>query len=193
MATAAEPETYAAPDTDGDGVADAADACAGTPYGVAVDAAGCTKDSDNDGVSEDRDRCAGTHAGVNVDADGCEIIRLKPVFFATNSAELDERAKQKLDESITILARHPDLEVEVGGHADSRGTDEYNMALSVRRAEAVRAYLELKGVKAANLTVRGYGESRPVASNETAFGQSENRRVELKTFDRQLSASSSEE
>ena len=194
MATAAdESVTYVDPDTDGDGVVDPADACAGTPYGVAVDAAGCTRDSDKDGVSEDRDLCAGTFAGASVDADGCEIIKLKPVFFATESADLDERAKQKLDESIEILARHPNLEVEIGGHADSRGTEEYNMALSVRRAEAVRTYLELKGVKPTNLTVRGYGESKPVASNETAFGQSENRRVELKTFEGQLSASANEE
>ena len=188
MVLAADPESIIEPDTDQDGVADLADACAGTPYGVAVDAAGCTKDSDLDGISEDRDLCAGTHPGVKVDAAGCEIVELKTVYFATNSAELDERTRQKLDESAEILARHPNLAVEIGGHADSRGTDEYNMALSIRRAEAVRDYLAQKGIDADNLTVRGYGETRPIASNETLLGQSDNRRVELKALQGQIRA-----
>ena len=72
-----------------------------------------------------------------------------------------------------------DVKVEVAGHTDSVGTEEYNMGLSLRRAEAVRQYLVGKGIAADRLIVRGYGESRPVADNATAEGRFQNRRVEL--------------
>ena len=136
-------------------------------------------DTDGDGVTDDRDKCPGTAAGKVVDADGCEKIQLKNVYFDTESAELSARARGKLDETAATLKRHPDLKVEIAGHADSRGPEDYNQALSERRAEAVRRYLEAKGVDTSRMTARGYGESRPVASNDTVLGQSENRRVEL--------------
>jgi outer membrane protein OmpA-like peptidoglycan-associated protein len=74
--------------------------------------------------------------------------------------------------------------VEVGGHTDSVGSEAYNQGLSERRADAVRDYLMSKGVKASRLTARGYGESRPVASNDTEEGRAENRRVELVVIER---------
>ena len=72
-----------------------------------------------------------------------------------------------------------DVKVEIAGHTDSVGTDEYNMGLSLRRAESVRNYLVDKGIPADRLTIRGYGESQPVADNATAEGRFQNRRVEL--------------
>ena len=71
------------------------------------------------------------------------------------------------------------MKVEVAGHTDSIGTDSYNMGLSLRRANAVRDYLISKGIAAENLTAKGYGESQPVADNQTAAGRFKNRRVEL--------------
>ena len=136
-------------------------------------------DSDGDGVTDDRDRCPGTLASVAVDAMGCEQIRMKNVYFDTESAALSARAQGKLDAAAEVLARHPGLKVEIAGHADSRGPEEYNQALSERRAEAVRRYLETKGIDSARMTARGYGESQPAASNDTVLGKADNRRVEL--------------
>jgi len=72
----------------------------------------------------------------------------------------------------------------VAGHTDSVGTDSYNQGLSERRANAVKDYLTAQGIKASRLTARGYGESRPVASNDTDEGRAENRRVELIVLDK---------
>jgi OOP family OmpA-OmpF porin len=120
-----------------------------------------------------------------VDVNGCEIIELKPVYFETESAVLFELARRVLDDSASILLRYPDVQIEIGGHADSRGHAVYNMELSLRRADAVRQYLEQAGVDPTRMTVRGYGESLPVASNQIALGQAENRRVEeLQVLDR---------
>ena len=136
-------------------------------------------DSDGDGVANDRDQCPGTPAGVKVDANGCEIVKLKNVYFGFDSAVLLATAKRLLDESASILKRHPDLQVDIVGYADSRGPESYNMKLSERRAEAVRKYLEQAGVDAARLTARGYGESHPGASDMSANGLAQSRRVEL--------------
>jgi OOP family OmpA-OmpF porin len=141
-------------------------------------------DTDGDGITDDRDQCPDTMTGAKVDANGCEEIRLKKVHFGFDSSELDAAAQRKLDETAEMLARHPHLMVEIAGHADSRGPGDYNLALSERRAEAVRRYLEQKGIDPARMTARGYGESRPVASNDTATGQAENRRVELHAMGR---------
>jgi OOP family OmpA-OmpF porin len=88
-------------------------------------------------------------------------------------------AKRLLDESASMLNRHPDLQVDIVGYADSRGPESYNLKLSERRAEVVRKYLEQAGVDAARLTARGYGESHPGASDMSANGLAQSRRVEL--------------
>jgi OOP family OmpA-OmpF porin len=136
-------------------------------------------DTDSDGVIDDRDLCPGTARGADVDANGCEKIRLKNVYFDTESAQLSEAEKRKLDEAAESLARRPDLKLEIAGHADSRGPEDYNLTLSERRAAAVVDYLEQKGIERTRLTARGYGESRPSASNDTVLGRADNRRVEL--------------
>jgi len=141
-------------------------------------------DTDGDGITDDRDQCPGTRAGTDVDAKGCEKIQLENAYFATDSSALGSTAQRRLDEAAEMLARHPDLNIEIAGHADSRGSEDYNLALSERRAMAVRAYLEQKGIDAARMAVRGYGESQPVAGNDSALGQADNRRVELRPMGR---------
>ena len=134
------------------------------------------QDSDHDGVTDDRDRCPGTVAGANVDLNGCEIqetIDLKNIYFGFDSDVLHPASKRLLDHSASILSRHSDLQVEIAGYADISGPERYNMGLSQRRAEVVRAYLEQAGGNPANLTVRGYGES-----NSATYAA--NRRVELR-------------
>jgi len=144
-------------------------------------------DSDQDGVTDDRDRCPGTVAGAKVDLNGCEIqetIDLKNIYFGFDSDVVLPTARRLLEHSASILLRNPDLQVEIAGYADTRGSERYNDALSLRRAEAVRQYLEQAGVDTANLTVRGYGKSQLVAADMTATKLAENRRVELRITNR---------
>ena len=139
--------------------------------------AAAPRDSDGDGVVDDRDRCPNTIAGARVDANGCEVVTLKGVNFANNSATLTPESTAVLDQAAAGLMRRGDIKVEVAGHTDNRGTAALNRDLSQRRAEAVRSYLVSKG---ANLSARGYGPDSPVADNKTANGRAENRRVELR-------------
>jgi outer membrane protein OmpA-like peptidoglycan-associated protein len=78
-----------------------------------------------------------------------------------------------------ILLAYPGLSVDVEGHTDSTGSDDYNQRLSERRAQAVRDYLVAQSIKSANVTAKGFGESHPVTTNDTSVGRQQNRRVEL--------------
>ena len=101
------------------------------------------------------------------------------VTFATNSADLSASLYPVLDKVSSTLTQYDQTMVEVAGHTDSTGTAAYNQALSQRRAQSVAAYLESRGVRNARLMVVGAGESHPLASNDTAEGRAQNRRVEL--------------
>ena len=87
----------------------------------------------------------------------------------------------QLDELSEILKRYEAANLIIEGHADSQGEDAYNLALSQKRTESVKTYLMGKGIMESRLTAIGYGESRPIADNNTAAGRAKNRRVELKT------------
>lgn len=108
-----------------------------------------------------------------------ESVCLRGVNFETNSDILTPTSHAILDEAVQMLKDRPEIEVEIQGHTDSRGSDAYNQRLSERRADSVRRYLVSKGIEACRLRAVGYGEKRPIASNETAEGMAENRRVEL--------------
>lgn len=167
-------------DSDGDGVPDYRDQCPGTPAGVEVDARGCPLDSDGDGVPDYRDQCPDTPAGVEVNALGCpESLVLRDVNFEFDSAQLTPNAQQVLNGVAERLVNNPDVRVSIEGHTDSRGSAEYNQNLSQRRAESVAAYLSQRGVQSNRMRAVGYGEERPVASNDTDDGRAQNRRVEL--------------
>jgi outer membrane protein OmpA-like peptidoglycan-associated protein len=107
------------------------------------------------------------------------IVNVSDVLFDTGSATLKPGAREKLARVAGILASHPDLTIEIEGHTDSVGGDDYNQRLSERRAESVRAYLVQQKIPPAAVDAEGFGESRPVASNATAAGRQQNRRVEL--------------
>ncbi len=176
-------------DSDGDGVNDAADQCANTPAGEQVDAKGCPipKDGDGDGVTDDKDRCPNTPAGVQVDAEGCQVLFeetkktliLEGVNFETGKAALTPESQTILNGVAESLVANEEINVEVSGHTDNTGSRALNQRLSRARAEAVRQYLIDRGVAAARLTAVGRGPDRPVASNRTAEGRAQNRRVEL--------------
>ncbi len=108
-----------------------------------------------------------------------DTVTLRNIHFLTASAELYEASKAGLDRLAEALNRHPKLRLEVGGHTDNVGKDEDNLILSERRAKAVYDYLILRGVDPARLTYRGYGESQPIAPNDTPEGRAQNRRTTL--------------
>ena len=139
-------------------------------------------DLDGDGVLNERDKCPNTRPGAVVDLDGCEVeavIELEGIHFEFDKATLKPEAKVVLNEAAALLNKHEKVVVEIAGHTDSTGPEDYNQGLSERRAEAVEDYLTSNGVNASRLSSRGYGESRPVASNDTKEGRAENRRVEM--------------
>jgi OOP family OmpA-OmpF porin len=104
---------------------------------------------------------------------------LRGVNFATNSAAIDPASAVVLDVAAEQLVARKGVRVVVEGHTDSTGSDAYNQALSQRRADSVLEYLVRKGVPAGRLSARGFGESNPIASNDTAEGRALNRRVAL--------------
>ena len=172
-------------DADSDGVLDGFDECPNTPPGSTVNASGCARisDSDGDGVVDSADACANTGKGVKVDGKGCAVAQtvvLEGVNFETGSDVLTASAKAVLDQQAAALKGQPGMAVIIGGHTDNRGAEAYNFNLSVQRAEAVRDYLIAQGIAGDRLTARGFGEAQPRASNDTAEGRQQNRRVELK-------------
>lgn len=174
-------------DSDGDGVTDDKDECPGTPAGATVDENGCELDSDGDGVVDRLDECPNSAPGAQVDIRGCEIkeeIKLQGVNFESNSDRLLPGATRVLDEAVATLKKNPTIKFEVAGHTDSDGAAEYNEGLSARRATTVRDYLAANGIAEDRMTVRGYGESQPIADNATSAGKAENRRVVLRITER---------
>jgi OmpA-OmpF porin, OOP family len=145
----------------------------------------CKLDSDHDGVPDCRDKCPETPPGFKVDEEGCiiekqTVVLLNRVLFTLNSSDLKPEAAEQLDQIVAGLKAQPTVTVEVGGHTCNIGTESYNLALSHRRAEAVRTYLTNHGIEASRLTSEGYGEFSPIANNETEEGRQQNRRVEFR-------------
>lgn len=181
-------------DSDRDGVVDDKDRCPGTPAGVKVDMNGCPRDSDNDGVLDAEDKCPDTPAGSKVDQTGClvpvasksaEVTAAgtwiyKDIEFESNKADLKQSSFGTLSEITAALNVQQALRIEIQGHTDSRGAKAYNMSLSEKRAQSVRAYLASKGIDPSRMTTQGYGPDRPIASNATKEGRARNRRVEIK-------------
>lgn len=152
-----------------------------------VDRVVAPPDSDGDNIADDKDQCPGTLPGLVTNNRGCvigqQVVRLDNVFFEYNSAVLTSASVALLDNAALFLRQQPDMQVEIAGHTDSRGSDAYNQTLSQRRAESVVAALVARQVSAARLTARGYGESQPMSDNVTDEGRARNRRVELRTKD----------
>jgi OOP family OmpA-OmpF porin len=110
-------------------------------------------------------------------------IVLRGVNFDFDKSAIRADAAPILREAATILSENPSVQVSVEGHTDSVGSDSYNLKLSLQRATAVKGFLAKQGVAEARLSTRGFGESQPVASNDTGDGRAQNRRVELKVAD----------
>ena len=173
-----------AKDTDGDGVKDCIDKCPNTPKGCPVDEKGCPVDSDGDGVPDCIDKCKGTPPNTKVDENGCppvgeEMLILTGINFAFDSAKLDKPSETIIDRAVQNLKRNPQMSVLIEGHTDSIGDEDYNMGLSIRRAQAGKDYMISQGIAKERLSKKGFGESQPLESNELEAGRAQNRRVEF--------------
>jgi outer membrane protein OmpA-like peptidoglycan-associated protein len=182
-------ETEGCPDSDGDGVGDATDEC--PDRRGSIDAFGCS-DRDGDHVPDHRDRCPDEKADPRIDprrSDGCpgrafvttsRIEILDRVLFDTGSSVIKAESYAILEEVARIMRADPGLRlVEVAGHTDDVGSHEYNQRLSELRAAAVRRFLTERGIDPRRLDSEGYGETRPVAPNDSEDGRARNRRVEF--------------
>jgi len=179
-------------DSDRDGVSDGLDRCPDTPRRATVNAAGCPSDADKDGVFDGVDKCPETSAEWAVDDEGCPIpvsetyqqfLDEKSVSmdiqFESGKADILPVSEATLRRVGEVLADWPDAKVEIGGHTDSQGAEKFNSDLSKRRAESVKSWLtsNYSDIKPRHLSTKGFGESKPVASNDTAEGRAQNRRV----------------
>ncbi|RIV43903.1 OmpA family protein [Flagellimonas pelagia] len=174
------------PDADGDGVADKDDACP-NEAGPAANKGCPWPDSDGDGVLDKDDQCpdvAGTVAN-----NGCPEVTeevqkqlndyARTILFDTGKSSIKAESTSVMVDIIQILNEYPNAKFTVEGHTDSQGSDATNQALSEKRANAVRDFLIDKGISASRLTAIGYGESKPIATNNTRAGRAQNRRVEI--------------
>lgn len=177
-------------DIDKDGIPDELDACpemAGT-----FSTNGCP-DSDKDGVADKDDKCP-EKAGAMYN-NGCpdikketkvaevnEKINLESINFAVGTPTINAESFSKLENVVKVMNENKDYKLNINGYADDMGPDDFNMSLSQKRANTVKAYLVSKGLDANRLVAKGFGESQPVASNSNEKGRSMNRRVEFKIF-----------
>jgi len=122
---------------------------------------------------------SGTGVGVARQGDNLVLRMPSDVTFASNQSTVNSRFYATLDDVAAVLNRYDQSIIDIVGHADSDGTDEYNLNLSRQRASSVAQYLVQRNVLADRLYVNGEGESRPIASNATAEGKAQNRRVEI--------------
>ncbi|MBS1772592.1 MAG: OmpA family protein [Bacteroidetes bacterium] len=172
------------PDTDGDGIADNEDKCPTAAGPVANQ--GCP-DTDNDGVADNMDKCP-TVPGT-VANQGCPEISVevkKRLAFAATAIQFDlgkatikKTSYKLLDGVVKILNDYPDYLMTIDGHTDNVGKPDKNLQLSKDRAAAVKGYFVSKGISADRLIDNGYGDTKPVASNKTAKGRAQNRRVAM--------------
>ncbi|HEX5063973.1 MAG TPA: OmpA family protein [Kofleriaceae bacterium] len=178
-------------DNDKDGLADKVDQCPNEPEDKDgfEDDDGCPDlDNDNDTFLDKDDKCP---LEFGVAPDGCpkkyvnvvvtktKIEIKQTIFFEFNKATIKPVSFPLLNEVAQAMQDNPTIKVEVQGHTDSVGNDAFNMKLSQKRAESVKAYLAKRGVSADRMVPKGYGETVPIADNRTADGRSQNRRVEF--------------
>jgi outer membrane protein OmpA-like peptidoglycan-associated protein len=185
-------------DGDSDGIVDRDDKCPNEPEDRDgfEDEDGCPEaDNDHDGIPDDVDECPEDAEEPGGDRDGCpdkakvtvrngKLVIFGKIQFASGSDGILPKSEQLVDEMANALKEHPELKrVEIQGHTDSTGDDFYNLKLGEERAASVKRALVKRGVAPTRLLPRGYGESNPIAPNETPAGRAKNRRVEFTIMD----------
>ncbi|UCG61399.1 MAG: OmpA family protein [Candidatus Zixiibacteriota bacterium] len=182
-------DIYGCPvDSDFDGIPDYLDACPFNQEGAHVDNTGCPIDSDADGVPDGLDDCPHTLYGVDVDQFGCIDLSMLStpmvlnIDYAPGSFEIDFRTRERLKQLSRVLNFVPSVRMEINGYTDNIGTDVANKRLSEKRANRVRDFLVTQGIDGERIKVFGRGETNFVASNQTAEGRAQNRRIEIIFF-----------
>jgi len=187
-------------DSDGDGVPDGIDLEPNSPTGALVSVKGISIDGDGDGVPDGIDQEPASPKGAKVDVRGITIsqleaefltkgiLRVNKIYFDTGKATIKVESHNVLMEIGKMLEKYPDLKVQINGHTDAIGNDDFNFDLSVQRAESVRAFLvsRFSDINSYNLTVRGFGRSKPLSDNRTEDGRTLNRRVEFEVLNPEL-------
>lgn len=176
--------TDGCPDDDGDGIKNSVDLC--PAFAGTAKFGGCP-DSDGDGIIDKEDDCPALKGikpnkgcpEVNAEVKRKLDVIFQNLLFATNSANIDPTSLDDLDELVKIMSEDDDLRLSIEGHTDNRGNNDYNLELSRLRAEAVKQHLVNGGISASRIKAVGYGETRPITTNDTANGRLKNRRVEL--------------
>lgn len=148
------------------------------PVVVAPVVAAAPKDSDGDGVIDELDQCPDTMKGSKIDTVGCMTLVNLNINFDTNKSDIKDSYNSRIAEFAKMMNANPKLKATIGAHTDSVGSDAYNQKLSERRAASTVEALKALKVDASKIKAVGYGETKPVASNDTVEGRAENRRVE---------------
>jgi OmpA-OmpF porin, OOP family len=171
-------------DSDNDGVVDASDQCPDTRAGLEVDATGCPTDPDGDGVIGANDLCPDSPFGEPVDASGCRPrLAVAQEFtllltFEPNSMKIVGDPRSALAEVAALITQYPETTVVIEGHTDDRGAAKYNLKMSKQRADAVaKVLVQDLGIDAARVSTKGFGKTKPIATNATKEGRERNRRV----------------
>ncbi|MEW6262148.1 MAG: OmpA family protein [Thermodesulfobacteriota bacterium] len=138
-------------------------------------------DADGDGVPDHLDKCPDTPRGAAVDERGCWMGAYSD-FFDFNQAVVKTKYHPYVKQAAEVIKAHPNLGVELVGHTDGIGGEEYNLSLGLKRAEAVRSLLIKFGVPANRLSVKSQGKTQPIADNATERGRAKNRRVEIRVW-----------
>lgn len=180
------PALAGCPDADGDGVADKDDACP-SEAGPAANKGCPWPDTDGDGVLDKDDSCpevAGTVANKGCPEVTAEVQKklndyARTILFDTGKSSIKAESTAVMVDIILILKEYPNAKFTVEGHTDSVGSNSLNQKLSESRANSVRDFLVKEGIGADRLTAIGYGEDKPIATNNTRAGRTQNRRVEI--------------
>ena len=167
-------------DSDRDGVIDANDKCPNTELGVSVDANGCKYDGDddNDGVKNSIDQCPNSPANSEVNSEGCPLVIDLHINFDNNSYKINDESIDRVQDFANFLKEHSNYNARVIGYTSNTGAKAYNQKLSAKRANSVKDMLVEDGISADRISAFGMGEENPIASNATAEGQAQNRRIE---------------
>jgi len=165
-------------DSDNDGVIDSKDQCPDTVAGAVVNEHGCELDDDKDGVVNRLDQCPNTIVGAEVDTVGCMTLVNLKINFDNDSSVVKKEYHQSIVNFANVLKNNTKLNATIEAYTDSVGSAKYNQKLSERRAASTVEVLKSLNIDSSRLTAVGHGESNPVASNETAEGKAQNRRVQ---------------
>ena len=175
------------PDSDGDGIADKDDDC---PNVVGLAALNGCPDTDGDGVKDGIDKCPTSPGPAS--NDGCPEIKddvkkklefaMRAVQFDTGKSTLKSSSTSVMNEIVAIMNEYSDYSMKISGHTDSVGSSESNQKLSESRAKTCYDFLVANGIASSRLSYAGYGEERPIASNDTRAGQEKNRRTEFEMY-----------